>query len=95
MIIRPYDDPAPRVSPWAIIRRAYSPGVYPVAPAGCALPRVSPWAIVRRAYSPDKSGTRIRPVGALDDSQGRNPWWWTMGRNPWWWTIGAPGGFNY
>ena len=28
------------------------------------LPRVSPWAIIHRAYSPDKSGARLRPVGA-------------------------------
>ena len=29
-----------------------------------SLPGVSPRAIIHRAYSPDKSGARLRPVGA-------------------------------
>ena len=50
-----------------MVRRAYSPGVYPVRPVG-ALDDSQGWS-----------------PWALDDSQGRNPWSLddSQGRNPW------------
>ena len=77
--IRPHRVPGPpRVSPWAMIHRAYSPAGYPgrngIRPPKRAHgpewdvpgpPRVSPWAMVHRAYSPaGYMGAACRAAGS-------------------------------
>ena len=82
-----YPDPTPGASPRSSTARGFAP-----------TPGAPPLAIVRRPYRPGWC-TRMRPVGAPDDSPGRNPGQGeTLGRRqPWAYgngqgeTPGAPG----